>query len=154
MTSPADCLVLLHLFTFDVVYRLFLSLPLFLGFYVYNRFGCLKESDRRATGKHMFASSSQSMGAQRERSLNNYAEPCLVLTNSRGFAIDTSCFIHVCLEEAIKRKNRYKPCVKLPRGFAPNIAKLTFALRPSMIGFGSLQARSALNLSPMITWEE
>lgn len=43
------------------------------------------------------------------------------------------------------------PCVRLPRGFAPNIAKFTFALRPSMIGFGSLHARSALNLSPMIT---
>lgn len=43
------------------------------------------------------------------------------------------------------------PGVRLPRGFAPNIAKLTFALRPSMIGFGSLQARSALARSPIIT---
>lgn len=43
------------------------------------------------------------------------------------------------------------PGVIFPRGFAPSIAKLTFALRPSIIGFGSLQARSALARLPIIT---
>lgn len=40
---------------------------------------------------------------------------------------------------------------RLPLGFAPRIAKLTFALRPSIMGFGSLHALSAAGLSPMIT---
>ena len=45
---------------------------------------------------------------------------------------------------------QYTP-VRLPRGLAPRIARLTFALRPSMIGFGSLQARSAASLLDIIT---
>lgn len=46
------------------------------------------------------------------------------------------------------------PGVALPRGLAPRIARFTFAFLPSMIGFGSLQARSALILSPIITYVE
>lgn len=44
------------------------------------------------------------------------------------------------------------PGVIFPRGFAPNIARFTFALRPSIIGFGSLHARSALARLPIITY--
>lgn len=43
---------------------------------------------------------------------------------------------------------------KLPLGLAPSIAKLTLALRPSMMGLGSLHALSAAALSPMITYEQ
>ena len=45
---------------------------------------------------------------------------------------------------------QYTP-VRLPLGFAPRIARFTFALRPSMIGFGSLQALSAASLLDIIT---
>lgn len=44
------------------------------------------------------------------------------------------------------------PACRLPLGLAPIIARLTLALRPSIMGLGSLQARSAAGLSPMITW--
>ncbi|EYC42828.1 hypothetical protein Y032_0516g2802 [Ancylostoma ceylanicum] len=37
------------------------------------------------------------------------------------------------------------------RGFAPRYARFTFAFRPSMIGFGSLQARSAAARSFIVT---
>lgn len=40
---------------------------------------------------------------------------------------------------------------RLPLGFAPRIARLTFAFRPSIMGLGSLQALSAAGRSPMIT---
>lgn len=43
------------------------------------------------------------------------------------------------------------PGCMFPRGLAPRIARLTFALRPSMIGFGSLHALSAAGRSPIIT---
>jgi hypothetical protein len=41
-----------------------------------------------------------------------------------------------------------------PLGFAPRIARFTFALRPSMMGFGSLHALSAAGRSPIITWTQ
>ena len=42
--------------------------------------------------------------------------------------------------------------VRLPLGFAPRMARLTLAFLPSMIGFGSLHARSAASLFDIITW--
>ena len=42
--------------------------------------------------------------------------------------------------------------VRLPLGLAPRIARLTLAFLPSMIGFGSLHARSAASLFDIITW--
>ena len=43
--------------------------------------------------------------------------------------------------------------MRLPLGLAPRIARLTLAFLPSMIGFGSLQARSAASLFDIITWK-
>lgn len=40
----------------------------------------------------------------------------------------------------------------LPLGLAPKMAKLTFAFLPSIIGLGSLQARSAEARSDIMTW--
>ena len=42
--------------------------------------------------------------------------------------------------------------VRLPLGLAPRMARLTLAFLPSMIGFGSLHARSAASLFDIITW--
>lgn len=41
--------------------------------------------------------------------------------------------------------------VAIPLGLAPKYAKLTLAFLPSMIGFGSLQARSAPSLFDIVT---
>ncbi len=46
------------------------------------------------------------------------------------------------------------PCSELILGLAPRMARLTLALRPSMIGFGSLQARSAASFVAIITWNQ
>ena len=44
--------------------------------------------------------------------------------------------------------------VRFPRGLAPRMARLTFAFRPSMIGFGSFRALSAASLSAIMTWKQ
>lgn len=48
-------------------------------------------------------------------------------------------------------KDRDSPGAKFPRGLAPRMARFTLAFLPSMMGLGSLQARSAAARSPMIT---
>ena len=45
------------------------------------------------------------------------------------------------------------PCIEFTLGFAPNIARLTLAFLPSIIGLGSLHAFSAPSLVAMITWK-
>nr|BAC04785.1 unnamed protein product [Homo sapiens] len=54
-------------------------------------------------------------------------------------------------EKSQAGKHKLSPVWRL-RGLAPRYARFTLALRPSMMGFGSLQALSAAARSAMVTW--
>lgn len=61
----------------------------------------------------------------------------------------------LCVTACMGHK-RHGSCVHTPvcrlRGLAPRYARLTLALRPSMMGLGSLQALSAAPRSAMVTY--
>lgn len=152
------CLICLHRLSF-IFFSFYHVSSVFLGFMSTEPFWCInqKENDRRATEKHMFQASTVGKGAHIERiqiiTKSGASRPTqLLIYPSWLVRIWGNQTLHNWEEARSWHCLATLPCVILPRGFAPNIAKFTFALRPSMIGLGSLHARSALNLSPMITW--
>ena len=62
-------------------------------------------------------------------------------------------YIFIYLYENKYRLFKNLPCREFTLGFAPKIARLTFAFLPSIIGLGSLHAFSAPSLVAMITWK-